>query len=303
MSTENTLDQLVLANIANVFNAQLSNFTFYTALPNLPATEEDWAQFLDILPSSQLFYTTPDFINTFSQVYGQILNAQVARPLAIQIGDNQYQTANNWLVPFSIPKYTPTLSSAKTAMQQAGQAKITVKSQQQKIVVPTYPAFPELVVSNPLLDFYRAVAQSNFTTTVTFTQAASLPIKVGPWYNSGAFLYAYQTPNNWNPLVISWDQVFNATTGILRDINISIAIVSDMTIVLHVSGNYTQATIACLEQIPQQVIFPFYQQIDSASIAYALEADNSVSITLQVPKSSNYYVFGIQYQNVQSLLS
>lgn len=303
MSTETTFDQLVLANIAAIFNAQLSNFTFYTAMPNLPETEEDWAQLLDLVPQAEIFHSAPGSTYYFSQVYGQILKAQIKQPIAIQIGNNNYNNAHNWLVPFTIPKYVPTLASAEAAIQQASQTKITLSCHQQNTVVPPYPEFPEIVASSPLIGFYHAVAQNNFTITVVFDQSASLPIQVGAWYNSAAFLYAYQTPNNWNTSIVSWDEVFNPDTGILRDINIAVAIVSDLTLTMQIAGTYDQATIDALEQIPQQVLFPFYQQIQTSSPVYTLESDNSLSIKLEVPKSNEYYLFGIQYQNVRNLFS
>lgn len=302
MSTEATLDQLVLTNIAAIFNAQLNNFTFYTAMPSLPETEEDWAQFLDVVPQAEVFHSNSNLSHYFSQVYGQILKAQISQPIAIQIGNKQFNNVDNWVVPFSIPKYVPTLVSAQAAMQQATQTKITLASAQQNIVVPPYPEFPEIVVSTPLIDFCHAVAQNNFTITVAFDQSVCLPIQVGAWYASAAFLYAYQTPNNWDASIISWDEVFNPDTGILRYINTGTAIVSDMTLTLQVSGTYNQATIEALENIPQQVLFPFYRQINTSTPIYILEPNNNISIKLQVPKSNGYYLFGMQYQNVRNLL-
>lgn len=303
MSTETTFDQLVLANIAAIFNAQLSNFTFYTAMPSLPETEEEWAQLLDTVPQAEIFHSVSDSTYHFSQVYGKILKAQISKPLSIQIGNNQYNNVDNWLVPFSVPKYVPTLASAQAAIQQATQAKITVASAQQNIVVPPYPEFPEIVASTALIDFYQAVAQNNFTITTTFDRSVCLPIQLGAWYASAAFLYAYQTPNNWNASIISWDEVFNPNTGILRHINTGAAIVSDMTLTLQVSGVYNQATIDALENIPQQVLFPFYQQINTSNPIYTLEPNNSISIKLQVPKSDGNYLFGMQYQNLGNFLS
>lgn len=303
MSTDTTFDQLVLANIAAIFNAQLSNFTFYTTMPGLPETEQDWAQLLDLVPQAELFYSASGSTYHFSQVYGQILKSQIKHPIAIQVGNNNYNDAHNWLVPFTIPKYVPTLASAQAAIQQASQTRITLSSPQQSMVVPPYPEFPEIVASSVLIDFYRTVAQNNFTITVAFDQSVSLPIQVGAWYNSAAFLYAYQTPSNWNASIISWDEVFNPNTGILRNLNTAVAMVSDMTLTLQIAGTYNQATVDALEQIPQQVLFPFYQQIQTSSPVYTLESDRSLTIKLEVPKSNEYYLFGIQYQNVQNLFS
>ena len=151
------------------------------------------------------------------------------------------------------------------------------------------------------MDFYQKVAQSNFTTIVTFKKTANISVSLGDWFFSAAFIYAYQTPNNWEQSIISWDDVFGPESQILKYVNSSVAIVSDMTIELLIAGNFNLKTIKILQDLPNQVIFPFYQKIEGSKINFSLQKDNSIKITLVVPKKNNY-VFGVHYQNVNDYL-
>lgn len=302
MKTSYTLEQVVLSKIAGLFDASLDEFTFYTTLPGLPDSADDFAHFLDSIPKGEMFFKSGETINYFSQVYGKILKAQKKQPLAIEIGLKNFKDKNNWLSPYTIPKNTPTLESAKSHIGDAGKAETTVKSSQQPVIVPTVPEFPNIVYSASLLDFFQKVAQSEFTTTVTFDKACSIPVGLGGWFSTGAFLYAYQTPDNWDTSVISWDEVFGSASGILKYINTSVVLVSDMTIELLVSGSFDTSTVKMLQAIPDQIIFPFYQQISGSELSFALEEDKSIKITLKVPQKSDY-IFGIQYQSIKHYIS
>lgn len=303
MKSPESFNYLVLNELAELFNAQLSNFTFYAFLPNLPTNEADFSVLIDTIPVGTEFFDSALPLNYFSKVYGRILNAQINQPLAIQIGLNDYNNATNWIVPYTIPKYTPSLNTFKGAIGNSSQSKIIVKSNEQVIRIPVYPEFPVLVVNTSLDNFTNEVAKSVVTVTIAFSESTTQKINFGNWFSSAAFLYAYQTPSNWDDSVISWDEVFNPKTGILKNINSYISAVSDMTIKIHISGTYTEETVSLLTSIPEQVIFPFYQQINGAIIEYTLETDKSLTITLKVPKNNQYYLFGVQYQNVEELLT
>ncbi|WP_425658515.1 hypothetical protein [Tenacibaculum ascidiaceicola] len=302
MKSPESLNYLVLNELAGLFNAQLCDFTFYATLPDLPKTETDFVKLLDSVPIGNEFFDSTVPLNYFSEVYGEILKAQINQPLSIEIGLNNYTNTENWIVPYTVPKYTPTLNTVKEAIENSSKSHLIVKSNQHPIRIPVYPEFPVLVVSNPLMEFNKQVEKAIITTTITFNQASSQRILFGNWFSSAAFLYAYQTPSNWDDSVISWETVFNEETGILKYINSYITAVSDMTIEIHISGNYNRETITMLESVPEQVIFPFYQKINNSSISYRLEEDKSITIRLVVPKNQNY-VFGMQYISVKHLLT
>ncbi|MGQ3678271.1 hypothetical protein [Tenacibaculum discolor] len=302
MKSPESLNYLVLNELAELFNAQLCDFTFYATLPDLPKTKTDFVKLLDSVPIGNEFFDSTVPLNYFSEVYGEILKAQINQPLSIEIGLNNYNNTENWIVPYTVPKYTPTLNTVKEAIENSSKSHLIVKSNQHPIRIPVYPEFPVLVVSNPLMEFNKQVEKAIITTTITFNQASSQRILFGNWFSSAAFLYAYQTPSNWDDSVISWETVFNEETGILKYINSYITAVSDMTIEIHISGNYNRETIIMLESVPEQVIFPFYQKINNSSISYRLEEDKSITIRLVVPKNQNY-VFGMQYISVKHLLT
>lgn len=302
MKSPESYDYLVLNGLAKVFNALLANFTFFATLPDLPKNDTDLVKLLDTIPTGSKFFDSTVPLNYFSEVYGEILKAQINQPLSIEIGLNNYTNTENWIVPYTVPKYTPTLNTVKEAIENSSKSHLIVKSNQHPIRIPVYPEFPVLVVSNPLTEFNKQVEKAIITTTITFNQASSQRILFGNWFSSAAFLYAYQTPSNWDDSVISWETVFNEETGILKYINSYITAVSDMTIEIHISGNYNRETITMLESVPEQVIFPFYQKINNSSISYRLEEDKSITIRLVVPKNQNY-VFGMQYISVKHLLT
>jgi len=211
---------------------------------------------------------------------------------AIEMGAKRFNDRANWLHPFTIPKNAPTFENAKNTIDSAGEKKVVVKSNEQPIQEPVVPEYPNIIYSVPLLDFFRKVALAKFTTKVEFSKAASIPVELGNWFYSGAFLYAYQTPDNWNSDIISWKDVFG-DNGILKYINTSIALISDMTIELQVSGNFDNDTVQMLKAIPDQVIFPFFQKIKGSELNFTLETDHSIKITLTVPKKSDY-IFGVK---------
>lgn len=297
-----TLDWLVLNSLASAFNAKLKDFTFYTSLPSLPKHEATLAKFLDQVPTGlEFFYEHDDSIAFFSHVYGQILQAQINEPLAIKIGRDNYNNTDYWIEPYDIPTYSPIISSVIDKLEMSNGTKVTTSSSTQKVRVPAYPQFPILETSGPLMAFYQQVANSEVTVSTTFSESTSLPITFGHWYYAGAFLYAYQTPDNWDNTIISWDDVFGKD-GILQYINYSIAVVSDMTMKIEVQGDFDQDIIALLESIPQPVVFPFYHQINSSNLTYTID-EGKLIITLQVPQSqSNNYIFGMQYRSVKYLL-
>jgi len=72
MKTNITLDQLVLTNLAELFNASLEEFTFYTSLPAMPGNANDFAQFLDSIPNGDIFFNPATEVNYFSQIYGKL---------------------------------------------------------------------------------------------------------------------------------------------------------------------------------------------------------------------------------------
>ncbi|TDQ25685.1 hypothetical protein [Tenacibaculum caenipelagi] len=302
MKSPESYDYLVLNGLAKLFNALLDNFTFYATLPNLPNSETDFAKLLDTIPTGSEFFDSTIPLNYFSEVYGLILEAQKEKPLSIEIGLNNYKNATNWIIPYSIPKYTPELTTVIEAVENSQKSKLIVESDNQPISIPVYPQFPQLVVNNSLENFNRQVIDAVITTTIAFSQSTSQRISFGNWFSSTAFLYAYQTPENWDNSIISWDDVFNTNTGILKYINSYITVVSDMIIEIHISGHYNEDIITMLKSIPNQVIFPFYQKINASSINYILEKDQSITIQLVVPKNQNY-VFGMQYQEVKNLLT
>lgn len=264
--------------------------------------EAEFAHFLDGVPLGNQFADIGSNGSCFSQVYGKILAAQKEQPLAIQIGNSNYQNKENWIAPLSIPKYNPTYEMVNSQMGGASKGKIEVESNQQAIKIPTTTEFPNIITSAPLVDFYEKVASSNFTTTISFDHCASLSINVGAWFFAGAFLYAYQTPDNWNSEIISWNDVFDPTSGILKYINSSVAVVSNMKIELSISGEFDAPTVEMLKGILKPIIFPFYEPIDNATLDVVLEEDKSICIVQTLPEDANY-IFGIAYQDVKQLLS
>ncbi|WP_428740229.1 hypothetical protein [Tenacibaculum sp.] len=302
MKSPESYDYLVFNGLAELFNVQLSNFTFYASLPNLPTDETVLAKLLDVIPIGGEFLDDSISVNYFSKIYGLILEAQKEKPLSIEIGLNNYNNVANWIIPYTVPKYSPNLDTIKEAIDNSQKSKLVAQSNRQPISIPVYPQFPELVVNNSMLEFNNQVAQSTVTTTITFSQSTNQRISFGNWFSSAAFLYAYQTPSNWDDSIISWEDVFNDNTGILKYINTHIIAVSDMKIEIQISGNYNEENITILQSIPEQVIFPFYQKINASSINYSLESDKSLKIELIVPKNQDY-IFGMQYERIKNFLT
>ena len=288
----NLFNDFILSSMTSVFNIQLNNFTFYSSLPSLPNTNKELTLFLDAIPLGEPFFELYKTINYFSEVYKKILEAQKSSCIAVDIGTKNYKNRDNWLDFDRIPKYKLTLENVLSEMDSSKEVRVSVNSKGLPI------NFPFLTRAKSLKYFYKKIESSSIVSTIIFNKSAKLKTTFGDWFYTGAFLYAYQTPDNWGTSIISWEDVFNIETGILKYLNSNIVVVSDMTIQIHIEGEFNSEIVTELNQ----TLFFSDKHDENLVIKCVLEEDKSISISIFLSKNKNY-LLGVEYSSVKSLLN
>src|SRR6185503_4211360 len=80
-----------------------------------------------------------------------------------------------------------------------------------------YPAYPSMLVDQPLLVFNRAAESNRFIFDMRFEKVASPVVRAGGWFSQAAFVSGYQSQGKgWKtgPNTVTWDELFG-TDGIL----------------------------------------------------------------------------------------
>ncbi|TCI84741.1 hypothetical protein [Tenacibaculum sp. M341] len=289
MTSFNELDNLVLDSLANVFNFQLKNFTFYNSLPTLNLNNNDLTEILDTIPNGNQFFNTSSQKILFTEIYQKILETQKKTPVAVFLGlDNFYNEQNN----NTSYTYKPSIEEVHNKIESSGNIKILISSKNVHLQNNSY----EL-----LDDFIKKVATSNFKISITFNKSTSLNITYGNWFYSGAFIYTFQSPNNWTPSILSWDDIYNENTGILHYLNSKIVVVSGIKIHVLITGNFTIETVNLLNDISYPLFFSFHKNAKDLNISYFLESNKNISILIS-SKTDDIRLLGTQFSAVKDCM-